>query len=170
MTYDPAYAYELATIIKDGIKRMYVNQEDCFYYITVQNENYPMPSMPEGVEEGILKGMYRLRPSLNGEKAKAHLFGSGSIINETLNAQKLLAEDYGVASDQVIVASFYDDIINQFHEFCPEVAISLSSNKGTKLYLLSRVGLERLLPINSVIAQLPLKFSTPLGELSLIHI
>ena len=78
-----------------------------------------------------------------------------------------LLRDYGVASDQVIVASFYDDIINQFHEVCPEVAISLSSNKGTKLYLLSRVGLERLLPINSVIAQLPLKFSTPLGELSL---
>ena len=106
LTYDPAYAYELATIIKDGIKRMYVNQEDCFYYITVQNENYPMPSMPEGVEEGILKGMYRLRPSLNGEKAKAHLFGSGSIINETLNAQKLLAEDYGVASEVWSVTSY----------------------------------------------------------------
>ena len=78
-----------------------------------------------------------------------------------------LLRDYGVASDQVIVASFYDDIINQFHEACPEVAISLSSKKGTKLYILSRLGLERLLPINSVIAQLPLKFSTPLGELSL---
>ena len=63
--------------------------------------------------------------------------------------------------------SFYDDIINQFHEACPEVAISLSSNKGTKLYILSRLGLERLLPLQSVIAQLPLKFSTPLGELKL---
>ena len=78
-----------------------------------------------------------------------------------------LLREYGIASDQAIVASFYDDIINQFHEACPEVAISLSSNKGTKLYILSRLGLERLLPLQSVIAQLPLKFSTPLGELKL---
>ena len=74
---------------------------------------------------------------------------------------------YDLATDQVIVASFYDDIINRFHDVCPEVAISLSVNKGTKLYILSRVGLERLLPINSVIAQLPLQFPSPIGELSL---
>ena len=74
---------------------------------------------------------------------------------------------YDLATDQVIVASFYDDIINQFHNICPEVAISLSVKKGTKLYILSRVGLERLLPINSVIAQLPLQFPSPIGELRL---
>ena len=104
-TYDPAYAYELATIIKDGIRRMYVDQEDLFYYITVQNENYAMPSMPEGVEEGILKGMYRLS-SLNGGAAKAHLFGSGSIINESLKAQEMLAEDFGVEADVWSVTSY----------------------------------------------------------------
>jgi len=74
---------------------------------------------------------------------------------------------YDLATDQVIVASFYDDIINQFHNICPEVAISLSVKKGTKLYILSRVGLERLLPIKSVIAQLPLQFPSPIGELRL---
>jgi len=78
-----------------------------------------------------------------------------------------LLRNYDITIDQVIVASFYDDIINRFHEVCPEVAISLSVDKGTKLYLLSRIGLERLLPINSVIAQLPLQFSSPFGDLSL---
>ncbi len=84
---------------------MYVDQEDLFYYITVQNENYAMPSMPEGVEEGILKGMYRLS-SLNGGAAKAHLFGSGSIINESLKAQEMLAEDFGVEADVWSVTSY----------------------------------------------------------------
>ena len=74
---------------------------------------------------------------------------------------------YDIASDQVIVASFYDNIINRFHDVCPEVAISLSVNKGTKLYVLSRIGLERLLPVNSVIAQLPLTFQSPFGDLKL---
>ena len=74
---------------------------------------------------------------------------------------------YDLAIDQAIVASFYDETINRFHDVCPEVAISLSVDKGTKLYILSRVGLERLLPINAVIAQLPLQFPSPLGELSL---
>ena len=74
---------------------------------------------------------------------------------------------YDIASDQVIVASFYDNIINRFHDVCPEVAISLSVNKGTKLYVLSRIGLERLLPVNSVIAQLPLTFPSPFGDLKL---
>ena len=78
-----------------------------------------------------------------------------------------LLRKYDIASDQVIVASFYDNIINRFHDVCPEVAISLSVNKGTKLYVLSRIGLERLLPVNSVIAQLPLTFPSPFGDLKL---
>ena len=78
-----------------------------------------------------------------------------------------LLRKYDIASDQVIVASFYDNIINRFHDVCPEVAISLSVNKGTKLSVLSRIGLERLLPVNSVIAQLPLTFPSPFGDLKL---
>jgi pyruvate dehydrogenase E1 component len=98
--YDPAYAYELAVIIKDGIRRMYVNKEDIFYYITVMNEFYKMPPMPEGVEEGILKGLYKYRGSSNKRaKIKAHLFGSGAILNEALKAQNILEEKYGVAAD-----------------------------------------------------------------------
>ncbi|MBM3262715.1 MAG: pyruvate dehydrogenase (acetyl-transferring), homodimeric type [candidate division Zixibacteria bacterium] len=101
LTYDPAYAYELAVIIRDGIRRMYIDQEEVFYYITVQNENYAMPAIPEGVEEGILKGLYRVAPAPNGvgKKAVAHLFGSGSILLEALKAQKMLAEDFGIAAD-----------------------------------------------------------------------
>ena len=105
-TYDPAYAYELAVIIRDGIKRMYIDQEEIFYYITIQNDNYAMPAMPEGVEEGILKGMYRLRSSLNGGPVTAHLFGSACIINETLKAQEMLSTDYGVEADVWSVTSY----------------------------------------------------------------
>ena len=105
-TYDPAYGYELAVIIRDGIKRMYIDQEEIFYYITIQNDNYAMPAMPEGVEEGILKGMYRLRSSLNGGPVTAHLFGSACIINETLKAQEMLSTDYGVEADVWSVTSY----------------------------------------------------------------
>ena len=105
-TYDPAYAYELAVIIKDGIKRMYIDQEEIFYYITVQNDNYAMPPMPEGAEEGILKGMYKLRPTLNGETPVTHLFGSAGIINETIKAQEMLHNDYGIEADVWSVTSY----------------------------------------------------------------
>ncbi|SVB85619.1 uncharacterized protein METZ01_LOCUS238473, partial [marine metagenome] len=107
MTYDPAFAYEVAVILRDGIKRMYIDQEEIFYYLTVQNENYAMPAMPDGVEEGILKGMYRFRGPLNGnDKAQAHLFGSGSIINEVLKAQEMLENEYGIPADVWSVTSY----------------------------------------------------------------
>ncbi len=107
MAYDPAYAYELAVIIRDGIRRMYEEQEDIFYYLTVMNENYPMPPMPEGCKEGILKGMYKFKASGNKEsKLRAQLFGSGTILNEVLKAQQLLEEKYGVAADVWSVTSY----------------------------------------------------------------
>ena len=102
VAYDPALAFELAVIIRDGIRRMYQDvKEDIFYYITLYNDNYPMLPMPEGSTEGILKGLYKLRPAANAKaKApKAHLFGSGPILMHTLRAQELLAEHFGVAAD-----------------------------------------------------------------------
>jgi len=107
MAYDPAYAYEIAVIIEDGIRRMYVNGESIFYYITVMNEPYVMPPMPEGVKDGILKGMYKFRAAAN-EKAKlrAQLFGSGAILNEALQAQQILEKSYGVAADVWSVTSY----------------------------------------------------------------
>src|SRR5256885_2548310 len=90
-TYDPAYAYELAAIIQDGIRRMYQEREDLFYYITIYNEDYAMPEMPRGCQEGILKGIYKYKAAAGG-KAALQLFGSGPILNEALRAQSLLAE------------------------------------------------------------------------------
>jgi pyruvate dehydrogenase E1 component len=108
ISYDPAYAYELAVIIQDGIRRMYRDQESVFYYLTVMNEQYAMPKMPEGSREGILKGMYRLQPAANPKaKLKAQLFGSGAILNEVLAAQKLL-EKYNVAADVWSVTSYQE--------------------------------------------------------------
>jgi pyruvate dehydrogenase E1 component len=107
VAYDPAFHYELAVIIKDGIRRMYVNQEDIYYYITVMNEPYPMPAMPEGAQEGILRGMYRFQASAHGDyKLRAHLFGSGSILNEVLKAAKILEEKYQVGVDVWSVTSY----------------------------------------------------------------
>ncbi len=108
ISYDPAYAYELAVIIQDGIRRMYQEQESIFYYLTVMNENYAMPAMPEGVRDGILKGMYRLKAASNSKaKLKAQLFGSGAILNEVVAAQKLL-EKYDVAADVWSVTSYQE--------------------------------------------------------------
>jgi len=105
--YDPAYAYELAVIIRDGIRRMFCDQEDIFYYLTVANEPYAMPPMPDGSEEGILRGMYRYRSSdLAGSELRAHLFGSGAILNEALRAQRMLADQFGVAADVWSITSF----------------------------------------------------------------
>ncbi|MCH7960104.1 MAG: pyruvate dehydrogenase (acetyl-transferring), homodimeric type [Candidatus Hydrogenedentes bacterium] len=107
LAYDPAFAYELAVIIRDGIRRMYVEGEHIFYYLTVENENYPMPPMPEGVEDGILKGLYKFRAStLSVKKKKAHLFGSGAILNAALEAQEILETSYGVAADVWSVTSY----------------------------------------------------------------
>jgi pyruvate dehydrogenase E1 component len=106
LSYDPAYAYEMAVIIQDGIKRMYRDGESIFYYLTVMNEQYEMPPMPEGARDGILKGMYRLSAAPNGKKAQAQLLGSGAILNEVVAAQKILAEKYGVAADVWSVTSY----------------------------------------------------------------
>jgi pyruvate dehydrogenase E1 component len=97
--FDPAYAYEIAVIVQDGIRRMYEVGEDIFYYITLGNEPYPMLPMPRGDEEGILRGLYKLRPRTNGNGPKAHLFGSGTLVREALRAQEILAERYGVGAD-----------------------------------------------------------------------
>ncbi|MFQ5648973.1 MAG: pyruvate dehydrogenase (acetyl-transferring), homodimeric type [bacterium] len=102
LTYDPTFAYEIAVIIQNGMQRMYQNQEDIFYYITLGNENYPMAAMPKGVEEGILKGLYKFRAAetpKGKEVLRAQIFGSGSILREALRAQEILAERYNVAAE-----------------------------------------------------------------------
>jgi pyruvate dehydrogenase E1 component len=105
--YDPTYAYEIAVIVKDGMKRMYVDQEDIFYYLTVMNETYKMPPMPKGCEEGILKGIYKFSKSKNTKsKIKAHLFGSGTILNESIKAQEILEKKYNVSADVWSVTSY----------------------------------------------------------------
>jgi len=116
VTYDPAYAYEMAIIIQDGISRMYEKQENIFYYITAMNEFYAMPPMPEGSKEGILKGIYKFRSSeTKAKKAKVNLLGSGTILNEAVKAQAILQDKYGVAADVWSVTSYkelYKDAIN----------------------------------------------------------
>lgn len=99
MAYDPAFAYELAVIIADGMKRMYHDGEDLFYYLSLYNENHAMPPMPEGAEEGILRGLYKFKAGADGLKHKAQIFGSGPIIQSALKAQAILAEKYGVSAD-----------------------------------------------------------------------
>jgi pyruvate dehydrogenase E1 component len=105
--YDPAYAYEIAVIVREGLRRILSQKEDIVYYLTVMNEFYSMPAMPDGVEEGILKGIYKFRHSENRRaKIKAHLLASGTIVNEAVAAQALLEEDFGVAADVWSVTSF----------------------------------------------------------------
>jgi pyruvate dehydrogenase E1 component len=107
LAYDPAFAYELAIIIQDGIRRMYEQNEDISYYITLGNEKYPMPPMPKGAEEGILRGIYKCRASKVKAKAgKVNLLGSGAILREALRAQDLLADRFEVAADVWSVTSY----------------------------------------------------------------
>jgi pyruvate dehydrogenase E1 component len=108
VAYDPAYAYELAVIIKDGIRRMYVENEQIFYYITLMNDNYEQPPMPEGCDEGILKGMYKFRTSA---QAQAQILGSGAILPEAVKAAELLKDEYGVDANVWSVTS-YKNLIN----------------------------------------------------------
>ena len=104
-SYDPAYVYEIAVIVQDGLRRMYQEKEDRFYYLMLYNEDYPMPEMPKGSQEGILRGAYKLKPA-EGKKAVAQLFGSGTILNEALRAQQILAEKYNVPADVWSVTSY----------------------------------------------------------------
>ncbi len=122
--YDPAYAYEMAVIVLDGMKRMYYEGEDVFYYITLMNENYEMPILPLGSTEGILRGIYRLSErDLGPKKPKVQLFGSGAILRESLRAQGILETEFGVSSNVYSVTSYkalyYDgrdcDRFNRLH-------------------------------------------------------
>jgi len=106
ISYDPTYAYELAVIIQDGLRRMYVEQEDVFYYITVMNENYEHPAMPKGVEQDILKGMYSYRQGAKKKGPRVQLLGSGVIFREVEFAAELLRNDWGVESDLWSCTSF----------------------------------------------------------------
>jgi pyruvate dehydrogenase E1 component len=103
--YDPTYAYELGVIVRDGLRRMCEEQEDVFYYLTVMNENYVQPPIPDGAEEGILRGMYLLREGA-GEGPRVQLLGSGSILREVLAGADLLEQDFGVGCDVWSVTSF----------------------------------------------------------------
>ena len=144
-SYDPAWAYEIAVIVQDGIRRMYENNEDHFYYLTVCNENYAHPAMPNipNIHEGILRGLYRYKPSDSGA-AQINLFGSGSILNEALKAQAILADQYGVAADVWSVTSYTElrrdalaiDRWNRLHP----------ADAPRKPYLLEALGAE-ILPI-----------------------
>ncbi len=144
LSYDPAYVYELAVILQDGMRRMYAEREDCFYYITMYNEDYAMPAMPEGSREGIVRGLYCLRTApAPAKKAKpAQLLASGPIVNEALRAQEILAERYGVAADVWSVTSWNElrrDALdcerwNRLHpaeaEKQPYVLLALGDAKG----------------------------------------
>ena len=105
--YDPAFAYEVAVIVREGLRRMLEDGESVVYYLTLMNEFYTMPPAPKGVEEGILKGLYKFKASENTRaRIKAHLLGSGTILNEALAAQRILEEDFGVAADVWSVTSY----------------------------------------------------------------
>jgi pyruvate dehydrogenase E1 component len=107
VAYDPAYAYEVAVIVQDGLRRMYVENESIFYYLTLYNEDYAMPAMPEGAAEGILKGMYKVASrEVTKARARAQLLGSGPILRQVLAAQEILAEEYKIASDVWNVTSY----------------------------------------------------------------
>ena len=107
VAYDPAFAYELAVIVHDGIRRMLAEQESVMYYITVGNEPYAMPAMPEGVEEGIRRGIYRfLAASRRGKKKRVRLLGSGALMNQVLAARTILEEQYGIAAEVWSVTSY----------------------------------------------------------------
>ncbi len=120
MAYDPTYAYEVAVIIEDGLRRMYAEGEDIFYYVTVLNENYAQPAMPEGARDGILRGMYKVVSGAADAKARVNLLGSGSILNEAIKAAGILAEEYQVAADVWSVTSYKElyketDRWNRYH-------------------------------------------------------
>jgi pyruvate dehydrogenase E1 component len=160
LAYDPAYAYELAVIIQDGMRRMYQENEDRFYYLTLYNENYAQPPAPapiEQIREGIIRGIYKFRPH-NGKangKAKAHLFGSGPMLNEALKAQQMLAEQYKVNVDVWSVTSYNElrrDALrverwNRLHPDQPEqVPYILQALKGTDGPIIASSDYMKILP------------------------
>jgi len=107
VAYDPCFGYELAVILQDGMQRMLERQQDVFYYVTVMNENYAHPPMPEGAQEGILRGMYRLREArIANHESRVQLLGSGTILREVIAASELLEQDWGIAADVWSATSF----------------------------------------------------------------
>jgi pyruvate dehydrogenase E1 component len=110
--YDPAFAYEVAVIIQDGLRRMFGEGEEALYYLTLYNENYGMPAMPDGAQEGILRGLYKFRVSPHRSALRAQIFGSGTILREALRAQDILAERYQVSAD-VWSATGYKQLRNE---------------------------------------------------------
>ena len=112
LAYDPAFAYEIAVIVQEGLRRMYAEGEEIFYYLTLYNENYAMPPMPQGSEGGILKGLYKFRRGEEKKKWKAQILGSGPIVRHALKAQEILAEKFGVSAD-VWSATSYKRLRNE---------------------------------------------------------
>ena len=106
LTYDPGFAYEIAVIIRDGLRRLYADGEEYFYYLTLYNENYEMPEMPDGAEQGILKGLYKFKSAPKGKTHKAHILGSGPLLREALRAHDILAEQFDVSADVWSVTSY----------------------------------------------------------------
>ncbi len=124
-TYDPTYNYELAVVIQDGMKRMYADKENCFYYITTMNENYQHPEMPEGVEEGIIKGIYQLQKGKSKKKNRVQLMGAGTILREVEAAADILRNDYNVEADVWSVTSVNElardgQEVNRYNMMHPE--------------------------------------------------
>ncbi len=142
ISYDPTFSYEVAVIVQDGLRRMYAEQQDVFYYLTVMNENYEHPAMPEGAQAGILKGMYKLRSLGDDDTLRVQLLGSGTILNEVVAAAELLAERYGVSADIWSCTSFTElrrdgvevERWNRLHPQAPQrssyVAQCLSAQRG----------------------------------------
>src|SRR6185436_10113388 len=106
MAYDPAFAYEVAVIVRDGLKRMYQDNQDVFYYITLYNQDYQMPAFPEGIEQGILDGIYLYQGAAAQAKHRAQIFASGVMMVEALRAQAMLADKFDVAADVWSVTSY----------------------------------------------------------------
>jgi len=152
VAYDPAYGYELTVIIRDGMRRMLENQEDVFYYVTVMNENYTHPAMPQGAEEGILKGMYRLRDGRGtrgegrGKKQtpQVQLLGAGTILREVLAAADLLESDWNVSADVWSVTSFTELRRDGIGVGLPAVRTTVSVENAPRNLLESRPGTQSL--------------------------
>lgn len=174
--YDPCYAYEMSVIVLDGLRRMFYEEEDCFYYITLMNENYAMPILPPGSTEGIVQGIYKLSTrDLGVKEPRVRLFGSGAILRESLRAQEILAEKFGVGSDVFSVTSYknlyYDgrecDRWNRLHPTeeprVPYISQALADTSGpvvAALDYVSAVGLS----VSPWIAQNALTLAFPQRE------
>jgi len=169
VAYDVAFAYELAVIIEDGLRRMVSNDEDVFYYITLQNENYAMPAMPEGAAEGILSGIYLYERAPEQKAQHVQLFGSGSIMNQVLRAREILAR-YAVSADVWSVTSYNElrrDALacerhNRFHPTAePRVSRLEAALAGVKGPFIAATDYMKLVP-DQIARFVPGRF-VPLG-------